>query len=154
MSTWYYKVSADISNIPAFIDYFEGELAQARLELTLKGKTIERHAAELPGMVEHRFSQLQEIEAVLEHLNILLRKERSKEFKNFLEKYQKALSSRDAEKYVDGVASVVDLTILTNEVALLRNKFLGISKGYEAKNFMLSNVTKLKVAGLDDATVL
>lgn len=153
MSSWYYKVSADLSHVPAFIDYFEKELDTARLELSLKGKSLERHAGELPGLVEQRFSQLQEIEAVLEYLNIKLKQERSAEFKKFLEAYQKTLSSRDAEKYVDGVTSIVDTTLLINEVALLRNKFLGISRGFDAKNFMTGHIIKLRVAGLDDASL-
>jgi hypothetical protein len=153
MSNWYYKVVDDISNIPGFIDHFEKELDQARLELSLKGKSLEKHAAELPGVVEHRFAQLQEIEAVLEYLNIKLRQDRSLEFKRFLSAYDKMLSSRDAEKYVDGVQSIIDSTLLINEVALLRNKYLGITKGMEAKNFMLGHISKLRVAGLDDASI-
>jgi len=150
---WYYKVTADLSNVPGFIDHYEQELDKARLELSLKGKSLERHAAELPGLVEQRFAQLQEIEAVLEYLNIKLKQERSIEFKKFLETYNKTLSSRDAEKYVDGVQCIVDSTLLVNEVALLRNKFLGISKSLEAKNFMIGHIIKLRVAGLDDASV-
>lgn len=153
MSQWYYRVTGDISLIPDFIDYYEGELITARQELSLKGKSLEKHAAELPGLVEHRFAQLQEIEAVLEFLNIQLRKDRSAEFKKFLEAYNKSLSSRDAEKYVDGVPGIVATTILVNEVALLRNKFLGISKGFEAKNFMTGHIIKLRAAGLDDASI-
>jgi hypothetical protein len=153
VSSWYYKVTGDLSLIPDFIDHFENELVEARKELSLKGKSLERHAAELPGLVEQRFAQLQEIEAVLEYLNIQLRKDRSAEFKKFLEAYQKSLSSRDAEKYVDGVQGIVDTTVLVNEVALLRNKYLAISKAFEAKNFMTGHIIKLRVAGLDDASV-
>lgn len=153
MSHWYYKVTADMSLIPSFIDHFEKELIEARAELSMKGKSIERHAAELPGMVEQRYAQLQEIEAVLEFLNIQLKKDRSAQFVKFTTAYNKDLSSRDAEKYVDGVTSIVDMTLLVNEVALLRNKFLGISKGMEQKSFMLGHISKLKVAGLDDASV-
>ena len=153
MKNWYYTITNDLSLIPDFIDFYENELIQARLELSLKGISLEKHAAELPGVVEYRYHQLQEIEAVLEYLNIQLRKDRSVEFKKFLEAYQKTLSSRDAEKYVDGVSSIVDLTVLINEVALLRNKYLGISKGLEAKNFMTSNIIRLRIAGLDDATI-
>ncbi len=153
MKNWYSKVVADLSLIPDFIEYYESELIAARHELSLKGKTLEKHAAELPGVVENRYTQLQEIEAVLEYLNIQLRKDRSAEFKKFLEAYNKVLSSRDAEKYVDGVKSIVDSTMIINEVALLRNKFLSISKGLEAKNFMSGHIVKLRVAGLDDATL-
>ena len=153
MSNWYYKVTGNLGLIPDFIDFFEAELETARLELSLKGRSLEKHAAELPGRVEQRYAQLQEIEAVLEYLNIRLRKDRSIEFKRFLEAYNKTLSSRDADRYVDSVSSIVDLSVLINEVALIRNKYLGITKGFEAKNFMLSNITRLRIAGLDDATV-
>lgn len=153
MTAWYHKVTQDYSQIPGFIDYYERELESARKELSIKHKSIERHASELPGIVEMRFTQLQEIEAVLEHLNIHLKQARAVEFKRFLEAYNRSLSSRDAEKYVDGVQSIVDSTILVNEVALLRNKYLSVIKGLETKNFMISNATKLRVAGLDDATI-
>lgn len=153
MTNWYYTVTSDLSEVTNFIRYYETELDKARLDLTLKGRPLEKHAAELPGIVELRYSQLQEIEAVLEYLNVKLKKDRSLEFKRFLEAYNKSLSSRDAEKYVDGVQNIVDLTLIINEVALLRNKFLGISKGLETKNFMIGHISKLKVAGLDDASV-
>ena len=153
MSNWYHKVTNDLGLIPDFIGYFENELVTARLELSLKGRSLEKHAAELPGIVETRYSQLQEVEAVLEFLNIQLRKDRSAEFKKFLEAYNKTLSSRDAEKYVDGVSGIVDSTILINEVALLRNKYLGITKAMEQKSFMLGHIRNLRTAGLDDATL-
>lgn len=153
MSKWYYIVTNDISKIPDFIDFFENELTEARCELSMKGRSLEKHAAELPGIIEQRFTQLQEVESVLEFLNIRLRKDRSVEFKKFLEAYNKSLSSRDAEKYVDGVQSIVDLSLLINEVALLRNKFLGISRGLDAKNFMIGHVTKLKVVGIEDSSI-
>jgi hypothetical protein len=153
VSSWYYKVTGNLSLIPDFIDHFECELITARSELSLKGKSLEKHAAELPGIVEQRFAQLQEIEALLEYLNIQLRKERSAEFKKFLEAYNKTLSSRDAEKYVDGVKDIVDSTVLVNEVALLRNKYLAISKALETKNFMTGHIIRLRAAGLDDASI-
>lgn len=151
MSVWYHKVTADLSEVTSFIDHYENELLEAREELSLKGKTLETHSAELPGVMEYRYGQLEEIEAVLEFLNIKLKKDRSTEFKKFLEAYNRSLSSRDAEKYVDGVQSIVDLSLLINEVALLRNKYLGLMKGIEQKSFSSSNIIKLRVAGLDDA---
>ena len=123
---YYSDVARDISKIPDAIQHFETELSAARVETKLKGN-VERAAAELPGIVEHRFQQLQEIEAILNYLNIELRRLRSTYFKKYLENYQRALSSRDVEKYVDGEADVVDYEKIINEFALLRNKWLGLS---------------------------
>jgi hypothetical protein len=74
-------------------------------------------------------------------------------FKKYLENYNRALSSRDAERYVDGEQEVIDLETLVNEVALLRNRYLGIMKGLESKNFMLGHMVRLKTAGMEDFSV-
>ena len=149
---WYSRVSRDISEIPNAIQHFENELVTARSEVKLKGN-VERAAAEMPGIVEHRFNQLQEIEAILEYLNIELRKLRSSFFKKYLENYQRALSSRDVEKYVDGEVDVCDYEKIINEFALMRNKWLGVLKALDQKQWQITNVVKLRVAGMEDATL-
>jgi len=149
---WYSEVSRDVSKIPDAVAYFESELSDARVEVKLKGN-VERAAAEMPGIVEHRFNQLQEIEAILHYLNIELRRLRSSYFKKYLENYQRALSSRDVEKYVDGEADVVDYEKIINEFALMRNKWLGLLKGLDQKQWQITNVVKLRVAGMEDATL-
>jgi len=149
---WYSKVVADLGNIPDFIDYYENELDDAKQDCRVGG-LIEKNITALPGITEHRFNQLQEIEAVLNYLNIQLRKIRRKHFQKYLEGYQRALTSRDAEKYVDGEDEVIEFETLINEVALLRNRFLGILKGMESKNFMLGHVVRLRAAGMEDIQV-
>ena len=147
--SWYSKISRDISNLPDCLDHFYTELNQARAEVKIFGH-IEKASAQLPGIVEQRFNQLQEIEAVLEYLNIELRRIKSKSFKKFLENYQRALSSRDCEKYVEGEADVVDMEIVINEFAMLRNQWLGIIKGLDIKGYQINNIIKLRAAGLED----
>ena len=149
---WYSEISRDISKIPDAVAHFESELSEARMEVKLHGN-VERAAAEMPGIVEHRFNQLQEIEAILNYLNIELRRLRSSYFKKYLENYQRALSSRDVEKYVDGEADVVDYEKIINEFALMRNKWLGVLKALDQKQWQITNVVKLRVAGMEDATL-
>lgn len=149
MSQWYRKIAQDISNLPDCIAYFENQLIEARTELKMIG-SLERASREMPGIVEYRFNQLQEIEAILEHLNIELRKLRSAKFRQFTEHYNRTLSSRDAEKYVDGEPEVADMDSIVNEFALVRNKFIGLTKAIDSKQFQINNVTKLRVAGLED----
>ena len=149
---WYTEVSRDIGKIPDAILFFENELEDARQEVRLHGN-LEKAAAAMPGIVEQRFGQLQEIEAILEYLNIELRRLKSSFFRKYLENYARALSSRDCEKYVEGEADVVDMEKIINEFALLRNKWLGITKGLDQKQWQITNITKLRVAGMEDAKI-
>lgn len=150
--SWYAKVSKDIAHLPNCLDHFYNEIDQAKAEIKVQGN-VEKASAALPGIVEHRFNQLQEIEAILEYLNIELRRIKSKAFKKYLESYQRALSSRDCEKYVEGEADVVDMEKIINEFAMLRNQWLGIIKGLDIKQWQLSNIIKLRVAGLEDISL-
>lgn len=149
---WYNKIVADLGAIPDFIAHYERELVSAKNDCKIGG-LVEKNLKELPGVTEQRFYQLQEIEAVLNYLNIQLRKIRRKHFQKYLEAYARALTSRDAEKYVDGEDEVIDFETIINEVALLRNKWLGIMKGLETKQWQLGHITRLRTAGMEDITV-
>jgi hypothetical protein len=149
---WYSRVVANLGAIPDFISHYEQELEEAKRDCKIGG-LIEKNISALPGITEHRFNQLQEIEAVLNYLNIQLRKIRRKHFQKYLEGYARALSTRDAEKYVDGEDEVIDFETIINEVALLRNRWLGIMKGLDSKSWMSGHIVRLRTAGMEDITL-
>ena len=93
------------------------------------------------------------IKLVLEYLNIQLRKIRRRHFQKYLEAYARALTSRDAEKYVDGEDEVIDFETIINEVALLRNRWLGVMKGLETKQWQMGHIVRLRTAGMEDIQV-
>jgi superfamily I DNA/RNA helicase len=150
--TWYSRITDDLSVIPDFISHYEVELISAKQEVKISGN-VEKNIAAIPGVTEHRFNQLQEIEAVLQYLNLQLRKIRRKHFKKYLEAYNRALSDRTAEKYVEGEDEVIDMETIINEVALLRNRWLGIMKGLEAKQWQMGHIVRLRTAGMEDITI-
>ena len=152
MSNWYTRITTNLAVIPDFIMHYDNEIISAKSDVKVYGN-VEKNIAALPGITEHRFNQLQEIEAVLNYLNIQLRKIRRKHFQKYLEAYNRVLTSRDAEKYVDGEDEVVDFETLINEVALLRNKWLGIMKGLEAKQWQMGHIVRLRTAGMEDIRI-
>ena len=149
---WYSRITDDLSVIPDFITYYESELITAKREVKIQGN-VEKNIAAIPGVTEHRFNQLQEIEAVLQYLNLQLRKIRRKHFQKYLEAYNRALSDRTAEKYVEGEDEVIDMETIINEVAFVRNQWLGIMKGLEAKQWQMGHIVKLRCAGMEDITI-
>jgi hypothetical protein len=152
MSNWYTRVSVNLGVIPDFIQHFESELEQAKKEVKVYGN-VEKNIAAIPGVTEHRFNQLQEVEAVLNLLNIRLKKIRRTHFQKYLEAYNRALTSRDAEKYAEGEDEVIDMEVLINEVAYLRNRWLGIMKGLEAKQWQMGHIVRLRTSGMEDITI-
>ena len=150
--SWYGTITRDITKLPDGILYFESELTSAKQECRISGN-VEKASAAMPGIVEHRYGQLQEIEAILEFLNIELKRLKSYHFRKYLETYARALSSRDCEKYVEGEDDVIEYEKIINEFALLRNQWLGITKALDQKSYALSNIIRLRCAGMEDATL-
>jgi hypothetical protein len=139
-----------MSLLPDMVEFFHKQLADAQTETKIRG-SLEKNSQDLPGIVSHRFNQLQEIESVLKFLNVKYDKMRSDHYRRYLERYNRELSDRSIEKYIDGESDIVDMNNLINEVALVRNKYLGIMKGLDAKGFSLGNITRLRIAGMNDA---
>lgn len=151
---WYNEIclSRKLELIPDAVEYFEGELKDARQELNIKG-SLEQAASRLPGIFEYRYSQFQEIEAIVEHLNIQLRKIKKERIEYYTTKYNRDLTAREAEKFVDGDDEYVDFSFLLNHFALIRNQFSGLLKSLDHKNWQISNITRLRCAGMEDAKI-
>ena len=149
---WLEILGQDDSKIDEFCSEYLAQAEQAKTELGIDGH-VEKLARQMPAITDKRFSQLQEVEAVLEHYNIKLKAARSYHYRQYLEHYKRALGSRDVEKYIDGETDVVELMMIINRVALVRNKFAGITKALEIKHCQITNIVKLKAAGLDDTDI-
>lgn len=147
---WYNRVVEDLGEISSAIEYFNNELSEAQPEARIKG-SVERAAQELSGIMAHRFGQLQELEAILKYINIKYDKMRSDHYRKYLERYQRDLSDRSIEKYIDGEDDIVGMAMLINEVSLVRNRYLALIKGLDIKQFQISNIVKLRVVGMEDA---
>ena len=149
---WYNKIVDDMGQLPDAIDWFQKQLETAWVEAKIVGG-IERAAQELSGIMAYRFGQLQEVEAILKHLNIRYDKMRSDHYRKYLERYQRELTDRSIEKYIDGEDDVVTMATLINEVALVRNKYLALIKGLEQKSYNISNIIRLRVVGMETVTL-
>jgi len=149
---WYNRIVENLAEIPSAIDYYNSELDSAKNEPKISGK-LEKNSQELSGITSHRFGQLQEIEAILKHLNIKYDKMRSDHYRKYLERYQRDLTDRSIEKYIDGEDDIVSMNMIINEVGLVRNKYLALMKGLEIKNWQISNIVRLRVVGMEDANL-
>jgi hypothetical protein len=147
---WYDRIQKDMAEITSAIEYFERELESAKNEPKIVGN-IEKNAQELSGMMSYRFGQLQEVEAILKFLNIKYDKLRSDHYRKYNERYNRDLSDRSIEKYIDGEDDIVSMSVIINEVALVRNRYLAIIKGLEQKSYSISSIIRLRVVGMEDA---
>jgi len=145
---WYNKIVNDLSDITAALEFYDNELSNSSNETRIIG-SLEKNAQDLSGIMAFRFGQLQEIEAILKFLNIKYDKMRSDHYRKYLERYQRELTDRSIEKYIDGEDDIVSMSILINEVSLYRNKYLALMKGLDTKQYQIGNIVKLRVVGME-----
>jgi hypothetical protein len=149
---WYNRIVDDLAEIPQAVAYYEKELEDGMNETRIIGN-LEKNSQELSGITSYRFGQLQEIEAVLKYLNIKYDKIRSDHYRNYLETYNRQLTDRSIEKYIDGEADIVSMGMLINEVGLIRNKYLALMKGLDIKAWQIGHIVKLRVVGMEDVNL-
>lgn len=149
----YKDVKKDLSLLPKFIEEYETRYLSHKEKVKLEGKLI-GESVKLSGIMEEFWAELQEIEAVLEYLHVQLKIIRSKFFAHYMGKgSNRILTGRDAEKYIDGEADVALYSELINDTALIRNKYLGLTKALEIKSFRIKDVSLLYSQGLDQIEI-
>jgi hypothetical protein len=151
-NVWFRRIvlDGDIGALDAAVAYYTRELEESKKECKIDG-SLEQAASRLPGIFEHRFNQLQEIDGILDYMNTELKRIRSHHFRNYLEKYNRDLAPTTIEKYIDGEDDVHTWKLEISKLALLRNQFTGVTKSLDIKNWQISNVVKLRLAGLEDS---
>jgi hypothetical protein len=157
MVGWYDKIVSDprdLTPVLGAIDHFEREYSEACAEMTtLRGRRLQEVATRLPGIVGYRYAQQTELEDILGLLEIRETALIGQKRRHYLEHYNRALSDRMVERFAEAEPDVVAMKELRNRVAAVRNKYVALSRHHEYLHFQLSNITKLRCHGIEEATL-
>lgn len=134
------------------VDWFEDEYDKAKDQVRPKGR-LTTIASQLPSWIEYYYGIFQEIEGIFKHVEILVDKETQIARKSFTEHYNRDLNVNQVEKYSASAENVIPLRMLLNHVGLIRGKYAGLHKAFEALHFQLTNITKLHAAGIEDVEI-
>lgn len=146
-------VSADLKNVLNYIDKAQAELDNSEPVFDMHGKKLEY----LCKMQPHYLVRYKKCHSDMKSIYDLVSSKRdvvqSRLWRKYNEGYQRALSTRDIQSYISGEPEYVQLTELMLEVAHIRDQFDDIVKALESMAWMLSHITKQRVAEIQD-TVL
>lgn len=135
------------------IAYYDKEYEQALKDIEIKGSVMSM-SCRIAGITQYRFSQFQDLCAICEYMEVEKDKIVSTKFKGYVEGYsKKVITSRDAEKFLAADSDVENISKKYLAICLSRDQFLGIYESLKTKNFQITNIIKLKAAGIDDFTI-
>ena len=73
--------------------------------------------------------------------------------KDYAIRYDTVVFAISANNRVANEKGVVDIKLKLTDIKFVQNKFEGVAKGLESMNYMVSNLVKLKIAGVDMAEI-
>ena len=153
---WHEKIvsSPDLSPVLDAISYYESQYEEACAEAAaLSGRRLQEVQTRLPGIVGYRYAQQSELDDIIDYLEIRELALLGQKRRHYLEHYNRALSDRMVERFAEAEDDVVAMKELRNRVAAVRNRFVALSRQHEYLHFQLTNVTRLRCAGIEDATL-
>jgi hypothetical protein len=156
MARWFHKVTADPAVYPTLAQallYFFNEYDKSGEDIRPpRGTKLWDVSVKLPGVMEYRFGQLQEIEALLKLLEIRYDKLYTEKKRHFLENYNRNVSDRQASEMANVEQDVIEVREFIQQTALIRNLYLGLIKGLETLHYQMGHLVNLRRAQIEDAT--
>lgn len=155
MNKWYVKLLGDPDDLSPVTDAYDHYMQQyeaGRAEadsLVRPSNQVADAARKLPGEAAYRYAQLQEIEQIMAFLENREKRMIGVKRRKFREHYNRELNDSMVEKYAETDPEVLDLAEIRNMFALVRNKFLALTKHHEYLHFQISNIAKLKDKGIE-----
>lgn len=154
MHKWYRRITQAGSNefavLGQALTFFDEEYDNVSAYLDTSGR-ITSTSQKIGGWMAYTYGLLQELEAILEWANIRHTRALAAARKHFLESYPRQLTDSQSKAYAEADTDVVNWKELINDIALIRNRYIGLTKGLEALHFQLTNISRLHAAGLEDA---
>ena len=154
---WYSKVTTapdgDFVPLVEALAWYDAEYQRGLEDLKIEGKVIHNLSARIGGLMAYYYGVQQEIDGIHQWLEVIFTRTLHKRRVYYTQGYNLKLTDTQARQYAEADDEVLDIRLLINEVALRNRLFQGVTKGLEFIHFQISNMTKLRVAGIEDATI-
>ena len=128
------------------------EVEKAAPIFDIEGERLESLARDLP---EHQYfysTRAKEAKALVEWLEIQKRQKESRHLKNY-NQGARALGANEQRVYIQGEKDIVEMNQLMTEAHLRAQQFEEIVESLKQMGWMIGNITKLRVAELNDVIV-
>lgn len=138
--------------LPAIFERFERDAKTADLLFNIEGERLELVARNVPMHQAHYSMKAQEAKHLVKWLENYKAKQEAIVLKNY-NRGQRALSATDQRILLAGEKDIVETNQLIIEASLLANQLADIVEGFKQMGWMVGNITKVRVAELQDIII-
>lgn len=138
--------------LPPILEKWEREISKAAALFELEGRRLEEIARVLPQHQAYYSMLTQESKQLVKWLENYKSKLEARATKN-INSGSRAVGTREAAIYINGEKDIVEINQLIIEAALVHQKFDCIVDAFQQMGWMVGNITKLRVASLNDVVL-
>ena len=155
---WIDRILADQDNMTVYAEcmaHFEAEYAKSVKELgdlTRTSSRVVSAAGKLPMLTTIHYANQKELEIINRFIEERIKYLKGKHHKKYREHYQRAnLTATDIDRYIDAEDDVWELKRLQHRFAAVMQQYSSIMAGLEKLHFQITNISRLRAAGVEDA---
>lgn len=148
-------IANNLEKLPDILNEYDELIDEeaVALQLSLKGKVLTVANAEQSAWLFYYKARKAEVHAIVKFLEGKLAALRGRFFKQYTEHYQRELSDRQKDKYIDNEPQVADMLEIYLRVKELYEKYEAVVDAFEARGFALKNITELRIRSMEDAII-
>jgi hypothetical protein len=141
-----------VEQLVDFFERYDTEIKKAEPLFEIQGERLEVLARNLPYNQVHYDQLAQEAKQLVKWLENHMARIESRLTKNYLQG-QRAYGQRETTTLIAGEKEMVEHKQLIIEASLYYQRLDSIVEGFRQMGWMLGNITKLRVASLQDAII-
>jgi hypothetical protein len=123
---------------------------QAEEDLKISGKTIQDACRDFPSLKLFYYDKWAELKHQLDDVEIEIKKLQAVYTKKYTQNYSISLGERQVVKYIEMEEGLVMSQKRKAEILEMVRKFEGVKDAFTSLGFQLNNITKLRVASIEE----
>lgn len=140
-------------NLEKVLEPYIEALVEKDQHLVIKGKSIEHANREQPSWLSFYDERRIELSTYVRFFEMEEKRVRGMLFKSYLEHYSRDLGERAIEKYIDTEQAYLEVHEKLLVVKELASQFESIVESFKARGYALNNITRIRVASLEDVVL-
>lgn len=143
----------NFSKLPKIIEEYENALSDVKEHLIISGKNLEAVNKEQPMWLHYYDYKRIELQTLLKYVEGQVQRVRGRLFKSYTESYQREISDRAKDKYIDNEDAYLNVFGVYLEIKELYEQYCAVVDAFRQRGYSLNNITKIRVANLEDVEI-
>lgn len=147
------EVKERFKNLPAILADYTNELKDAEHDIVIKGKSLEGANRENASLYSYYDQRRVELKTLVDFMDNQVARTRGRLWRTFTENNNRELSDRTKDKYIDGEQAYLDIFEVYLEVKEVYESYASIVEAIKLRGYSLNNITKARVASMENASL-